>query len=345
MGLYNKDSRELLKRRLEEETFRRVTVSFYRYTTFSEPQAVRDLLFSEWFEMNCLGRIYVAREGINAQMSVPEHHLKSFLEKLQKHAGLRDIPVKYAVEDNGKSFYKLTVKVRPRIVADGLEEGTYDTSNTGTHLTALEFHELAGRPEVVVVDMRNHYESEVGHFENAVCPQSDTFREEIGMVAEQLQDQKDKKILLYCTGGIRCEKASAYLRHLGYQDVNQLYGGILEYAREVRRLNLKSKFIGKNFVFDGRMGESVSGEVIAHCHQCGKKCDTHVNCANDPCHILFIQCPECADRYSGCCSAECRDMLQMPLRERRRQASVLNQKFGNRRAFRKALELKFKLAR
>ncbi len=343
MHLYNRKNREVLKKQLMEENFSRTTLSFYRYVRIEDPENLRNELFREWTGLNCFGRIYIAKEGINAQMSVPEHHLSVFLEKLRQHSGMEQMPVKYAVEDNGKSFFKLTVKLRPKIVADGLDDDAFDVTNVGKHLSAVEFHELVGRPDVLVVDMRNHYESEIGHFQGAVCPPADTFREEIEMVTEQFRDQKDRKILLYCTGGVRCEKASAYLKHKGFKDVNQLYGGIIEYVRQIRQLHLESKFIGKNFVFDERMGESVNGEVIAHCHQCGKKCDTHVNCANDLCHILFIQCPECAARYSGCCSDECRDILGIPEEEKQRIAPLFQRRFGNRKAFRKGLEHKLRL--
>ncbi|MEL7589650.1 MAG: rhodanese-related sulfurtransferase [Prolixibacteraceae bacterium] len=338
MNLYNRDSREVLKKRLMEEMFSRTTISFYRYVRFGDPKQIRDLLFMQWSEMNCLGRIYIAREGINAQMSVPTHCLPEFLEKLEQHPGLENLPVKYAIEDNGKSFYKLTVKVRPKIVADGLNDDAFDVTNVGRHLTAHEFHDLIGHPDVVVVDMRNHYESEVGHFRGAVCPPADTFREEINMVVDQLENKKGRKILLYCTGGIRCEKASAFLKHHGFNDVNQLHGGIIEYARKIRQLGLESKFIGKNFVFDERMGESVNGEIIAHCHQCGKKCDTQINCANDLCHILFIQCETCAAKYKGCCSDECRSVLLIPDSDRKAFAPSFQRRFGNRKAFRTDLE-------
>ncbi len=345
MHLYNRHSREVLLERFQEETFKRITISFYRYVRFENPQEVRDSFYTEWEGLGCLGRIYIAREGINAQMSVPEHHLEEFLERLGKCPGLENMPIKYAVEDDGKSFFKLVVKVRPKIVADGLEDDAFDVTNVGTHLSAEEFHHLADNPEVLVVDMRNHYESEIGHFKGALCPEADTFREEIEMVTRQLEKQKDRKILLYCTGGIRCEKASAYLKHKGFEDVNQLHGGIIEYARQIKKLDLKSKFIGKNFVFDERMGENISGEVIAHCHQCGKPCDTHVNCANDLCHILFIQCPECAAKYEGCCSDECRTALHASEEEKHLYIQSFQRKFGNRKAFRKGLEHKLTLIR
>ena len=321
--LENRVNKEILKQRLANETFTRKTLSFYRYVTIENTTDFRDDLYRKWAELNCFGRIYIAREGINAQMSVPERNLEMFLLQLNSIPELAGVPIKYAIVDNGKSFYKLTIKVRPKIVADGLDHNTYDLSKVGKHLSALEFHELAGNPETLVIDMRNHYESEIGRFENAVCPDADTFKDAIQIVIRDFDQQKDKKILLYCTGGIRCEKASSFLLHNGFKDVSQLYGGIIEYAQQIKHLGLPSKFMGKNFVFDKRLGETVDGQIISHCHQCGKPADTHVNCANDDCHLLFIQCSECASTYSKCCSEECAEIIKLPL-ETRRQLRVTN---------------------
>jgi UPF0176 protein len=166
--------------------------------------------------------------------------------------------------------------------------------------------------------MRNHYEYEVGHFEKAIEVPSDTFREQLPMAVEMLKEKKDKNIIMYCTGGIRCEKASAYMLHNGFSNVYHLEGGIINYARNVRQEGLESKFIGKNFVFDDRLGERVTNDVIAHCHQCGKPADTHTNCRNDACHLLFIQCEECAAKYDGCCTPECKIVYNLPAEEQRK---------------------------
>jgi UPF0176 protein len=324
MALYNKVNKQELKLLLKAESFRRRTVSFYRYVIIADPQLTRDTLFREWQNLNIFGRIYIAREGINAQMAVPESNWEAFIALLEQDIRFHNMPLKIAVEDDGKSFYKLSVKVRPKIVADGLDDGAFDVTDVGKHLDAAEFNEAMDLPGTLVVDMRNHYESEIGHFEHAITPDADTFREELPMVVEQLKDKKDKKILLYCTGGIRCEKASAYFRHHGFEDVNQLYGGIIEYARQVKANGLTSKFKGKNFVFDERLGEKISEETISKCHQCGKTCDTHTNCANEACHLLFLQCSECASEFQGCCSPACRETLALPMEERikkRKQAA------------------------
>ena len=339
MYLYNKINSEELKLKLYAEMFTRRTISFYRYFILDEPQSLRDQLYQDWSALNCFGRIYIAREGINAQMSVPEENLEAFFNSLKKYPILHQIPIKYAIEDDGKSFYKLAIKVRPKLVADGLNDDAFDVTNVGKHLTALEFHEMVGSGENIVVDMRNHYESEIGHFKGAIRPEVDTFREEITLVTEMLADKKDRKILLYCTGGIRCEKASAYLKHHGFKDVNQLHGGILEYARKMKQLNLEPNFIGKNFVFDERMGETVNGQVIAHCHQCGQPCDMHVNCANNLCHLLFIQCAECAGKYENCCSQVCCEVKNGTEEDKQSFLLKTNRKFGNRQVYRKSFSL------
>lgn len=309
--------KELLKR-LHDETFKRITLSFYRYVIINDTELLREELLKNWKTLNIFGRIYIAHEGINAQMSLPEENVEAFRKQLYSDKRFRNVPFKVAVEDNGKSFYKLTVKIRNKIVADGLSDSAFDVTNVGTHLTAEEWNEAMKKKNVVIVDMRNFYESEVGHFENAICPEAHSFRQELPMVKDILMGKEEKKILLYCTGGIRCEKASAYLKHHGFNDVNQLYGGIIEYARQVKAKGLESKFKGKNFVFDERMGERITDDVISKCDQCGTACDTHYNCANDSCHLLFIQCSSCHKKFEACCSEECQRTIHLPVEEQKK---------------------------
>lgn len=341
--LENRIDRRILKERLYQETFKRRTISFYKYFEIENPTGFRNDLYRAWSELGCFGRIYVAREGINAQMSVPEHNLEQFLNQLYAIPELNQLPIKNAIEDDGKSFYKLTIKVRPKIVADGLEHGTYDLSKVGKHLSALEFHEALDNPDAIVVDMRNHYESEIGHFKNAFCPDVDTFREEMQLVVDTFKNEKDKEFLLYCTGGIRCEKASSFLIHNGFENVSQLHGGIIEYAQQIKKLGIESKFYGKNFVFDERLGESVDGQVIARCHQCGKPADTHTNCANTDCHLLFIQCDECAQKFDGCCGEECQTIYHLPDEERKKLRLQHAEKYADSKIFKSRLRPKMKV--
>ncbi len=316
--LYNRVNKDVLKQSLQREDFKRITISFYRYVRIDQPQQLRDDLFLQWSALNCFGRIYVAQEGINAQMNVPEHNWEIFKEGLYSDPRFIGVPFKLAVDGNGKSFYKLVIKVREKIVADGIDEPGFNPSDTGNYLGAAEFNAAMEREDTIVVDMRNHYESEVGRFEGAFCPDADTFREELPQVIEHLKGKEDKKILMYCTGGIRCEKASAYFKFKGFKDVNHLQGGIIQYAKEVKEQGLKSRFIGKNFVFDERIGERITEDIIASCHQCGKPCDNHVNCKNDDCHLLFIQCDECSDKMKGCCTPACMNIIALPVEEQRK---------------------------
>ena len=316
--LVNRIDKNVLKQRLKEEKIKRKTISFYRYVNIPNPHELRDELYSRWSELDCFGRVYLAQEGINAQMSVPEDKWDTFEKALYSYSYFNDVPIKHAVDGNGKSFYKLIVKVREKIVADGINDPTFDPSHTGTYLNAKEFNEALSQEGTIVIDMRNHYESEVGRFEKAYCPDADTFREELPLVIEHLKGSEDKKVLMYCTGGIRCEKASAYFRHKGFKDVYHLHGGIIQYAKEIKELGIESKFKGVNFVFDERIGERITNDVIAKCHQCGKPCDQHVNCKNDDCHLLFIQCDECGERMQGCCTPECVRIHNLPIEEQRK---------------------------
>ena len=315
--LANRENKDVLKKRLQEENIERKTISFYRYVNISNPQELRDQLFRTWSEWGCFGRIYIAHEGINAQMSVPAKNWDAFVENLNNIAYFKDVPFKHAVDGNGKSFYKLVIKVKEKIVADGIKDPDFDPSKTGTYLNAIEFNKALEDPNTIVIDMRNHYESEVGRFEGAFCPDADTFREELPQVIEHLHGQEDKKVLMYCTGGIRCEKASAYFKHKGFKDVNHLHGGIIKYAEEIKEKGLESKFKGINFVFDERIGERITEDVLSTCHQCDEPCDTHVNCKNDDCHLLFIQCNACAEKMQGCCTPECVNIAALPIEEQR----------------------------
>jgi UPF0176 protein len=309
--LHNRVSQAELKKKLYEDTTPRLTVSFYRYFPITTPAIFRDELYKAFSKLEIFGRIYVAMEGINAQISVPEMHFESMKAHLDSIQGLEHLRMNVAV-DQGKSFWVLKIKVRPKIVADGIKDPDFSMQRTGQYLQAEAFNQLTDDPNTIVVDMRNHYEYEVGHFENAIEVPSDTFREQLPMAADMLKNQKDKNIIMYCTGGIRCEKASAYMLHQGFKHVFHVEGGIIHYANQVKDKGLPNKFRGKNFVFDERLGERITDEVIANCHQCGQPCDTHTNCANEGCHLLFIQCAACAQKYNGCCGEACKEVNELP---------------------------------
>jgi UPF0176 protein len=313
--LHNRISNQELKQKLLQETEQRTTISFYQYFAIAHPAAFRNELYETLNVLKVFGRIYVAHEGINAQVSVPVYNYEALKNYLYSYPTLNGIRLNVAVDDDGKSFWVLKIKVREKIVADGIHDPSFNMQNKGRYVNATAFNELTNNPDTIVIDMRNHYEYEVGHFEKAIEVPSDTFRDQLPMVAEMMQPFKDKNIIMYCTGGIRCEKASAYMLHNGFKNVFHLEGGIINYTNQVKESNLPNKFIGKNFVFDNRLGERITNDVIAKCHQCSKPCDTHVNCVNEACHLLFIQCNDCKQKFAGCCSTTCYNFKQLPQQE------------------------------
>ena len=319
MQLYNKLSAKERATLIDEAGKDRITISFYQYHKIENPQLFRDKLFLEWQTLDVLGRTYVSYEGINAQISVPSENFLELKNQLDTISFLNNIRLNVAIEQHNKSFLKLKIKVRDKIVADGLNDDTFDVTNKGIHLNAKEFNKMLEDPNTICVDMRNHYESEIGHFDGAITPDVDTFRDSLDIIEEDLKKNKENKnLLMYCTGGIRCEKASAYYKHKGFKNVFQLEGGIIEYTRQVKSEHLENKFLGKNFVFDHRRAEKISDHVVANCHQCGSPCDVHVNCANEACHLLFIQCKDCSEKMETTCSAECQEIIQLPYEEQKK---------------------------
>ena len=340
MQLYNKLSAPERARIIDENSQERITLSFYKYFKLGNPSLFRDHLFILWSNLDVLGRIYVAKEGINAQLSVPKENFEKFKISVNEIFPLKDIRLNIALEHFSKSFLKLTIKIRDKIVADGLDDSTFDVTRIGEHLDAKRFNEMLNDKDTICIDMRNHYESEIGFFKGAVKPNVDTFRESLKIIDEELnKNGKDRNYLMYCTGGIRCEKASAYLKHKGIENVFQLEGGIIEYTRQVKEQKLENNFLGKNFVFDERRGERVSDEIVSNCHQCGAPCDTHVNCANESCHLLFIQCDDCKKQMNNCCSEECKEINALPYDE---QKSLRKGKGNSNQIFKKGRSTKLK---
>ena len=319
MNLYNRlsnaESKELLGKTGED----RLTLSFYKYFKIKNLFIFRNYLFSSWSKIGVLGRIYVATEGINAQLSLPKKQLSVFMSELDQIYPLKGIRLNFAIKNSLNSFLKLKIKVRNQIVVDGIQNRNFDPTNVGKYLNAKEFNKVLSEKGTSCIDMRNHYESEIGHFIGAITPNVDSFKESINFIDKKFQNEnKNKKILLYCTGGIRCEKASAYLKFKGFKNVFQLEGGIINYAHQVKKNKYENKFKGKNFVFDNRLSENITNDVISNCHQCGSKCDNHVNCSNVACNLLFIQCKSCNKSLNGCCSIECQEINNLSLGDQKK---------------------------
>ena len=343
MQLYNKLSAEERAKIIDENSQERITLSFYKYFNLGNPNLFRDYIYIKWSAIDVLGRIYVANEGINAQLSVPNENLEIFKKSINEISPLNDVRLNIALEHYSKSFLKLTIKIKEKIVADGLDDKTFDVTRIGEHLDAQRFNQMLDNKNTVCIDMRNHYESEIGYFNGAIKPNVDTFRESLEIIDNELEKNgKEKNYLMYCTGGIRCEKASAYLIHKGIKNVFQLEGGIIEYTRQVKDKKLKNNFLGKNFVFDERRGERISDDIVSNCHQCGKPCDTHINCINESCHLLFIQCEDCREKMNSCCSTECIEINELSYDQ---QKALRKGKHNSNKIFKKgrSAKLKFKI--
>jgi UPF0176 protein len=316
--LYNKKGKKDLEKNLSNEMFKRVTLSFYKYVGLGELVDFRARLYRDFIDLDVLGRVYISEEGINAQISIPEDRYSNFTQYIYTYKEFKNIQIKMAIQE-GNSFYKLTVKVKNEIVAYNINKNSYDMNKVGKHLNPIEFNKELSNPDSITVDMRNHYESEVGHFKNAIIPDIDRSQDLLKEVKKLLNGKEEKKILLYCTGGIRCEKASSFLIKNDFKDVNQLKGGIINYSHEIKKNKIKSQFIGKNFVFDARMGERITSDIISHCHQCNHASDSHTNCANDLCHLLFIQCKQCNEKFKGCCCIECLDYYNLDEKNKKKK--------------------------
>jgi UPF0176 protein len=309
--LHNRVSRKLLKEKAMADQTPRITFSFYCYFNIEDPKQFRDHWYKMLNSLKVYGRIYIANEGINAQINCPVEHFETLRDFIYSHKEMNELRLNKAVQEDNHSFYVLDIKIRTKIVADGIFDPSFSMDNKGRYVNASQFNEMVKDPTTLVIDMRNHYEFEVGRFKNAIEIPSDTFREQLPMAAEMFESDKDRNIIMYCTGGIRCEKASAWMLHNGYKNVFHLEGGIINYINQVNAKNLENAFIGKNFVFDERLGERITDDVIANCHVCGKPCDVHVNCANSACHLLFIQCEECKKNLDGCCSTDCQSFIHL----------------------------------
>lgn len=273
---------------------------FYQYVPIKDPKAFRSEHLDLCNQIGLRGRILVAEEGINGSVSGTKEQTTQYKSALRNDARFANIAFK---EDKGIAhpFKKMMIKVKKEIVNFG---ASVDLNNTGKHLTPKEFLELYEKDEdVVIVDARNEYEARVGKFKNAITLPIKTFREFPEKALELLGDKKEKKVVMYCTGGIRCEKASAYLKENGFKDVSQLNGGILRFGKEFP----DTVWEGTCFVFDKRLTSGINSEEkpITACEICTEPCDLYKNCANVSCDRYCVVCIPCEQAYGGCCSKEC----------------------------------------
>lgn len=280
---------------------------YYLYTEISDPEryAIEHKRFCA--ELGLLGRILVAHEGINGTVSGLKEDTRRYCEEMKARPETREVVFKIDAAE-GHAFKKLSVKARTEIVTLGLgEEDLNPREITGRYLSPKAFYQAMQDPEAVILDGRNDYESQLGRFRNALCPDVAHFRDFPEWIRKNLAHLKNKPILTYCTGGIRCEKLSGFLVREGFQNVSQLEGGIVSYGRDEE---VKGRdFEGTCYVFDQRIKvdvNSVNPRVITLCQYCQEPCDRYRNCGNTPCNAQFILCERCEEANGKFCQAECR---------------------------------------
>ena len=292
-------------------------IACYRFFALQgDLEEMRWPLKEKCLRLSLKGSILLSKQGINCFLSGSPEAIKEIKQVLQDTFGITDLIFKESLSES-QPFNRMLVKVKQQIVPT--DDSNIDpTNHTGPTISPQEFKRWMdeGR-EMLILDTRNDYEYRIGAFENSAHLDIKNFREYEKNLSQIDEKWKDKPVVMFCTGGIRCEKASAYYKHKGFKNVFQLEGGIINYVRQVEANDLENKFLGKNFVFDERRSERISDDVIANCHQCGKPADMHTNCANEACHLLFIQCDECKAQMENCCSTSCMEINRLPFEEQK----------------------------
>jgi UPF0176 protein len=274
---------------------------YYQYVPIQDPDAYRTEQHLFCLEHNLRGRIIVASEGLNGTVSGLAADCQAYMEWVKSDPRFASMDFKVEAHE-AHTFQKLHVRVKNEIVHSELPVNPLE--RTGVHLTPEEFKEMKNDPDVVLVDMRSNYEHAVGKFKGAVTFDMENLRELPDHVAE-IEHLKDKKIITYCTGGIKCEKASAYLLERGFENVYQLHGGIIRYGLEAEG----EDFDGKCYVFDGRLTTNVNKvnpAVISRCYVCNTPSERMVNCANSDCNRHMPLCEQCGTEMEGTCSEACK---------------------------------------
>ncbi|MCY7351897.1 MAG: rhodanese-related sulfurtransferase [Cytophagaceae bacterium] len=277
-------------------------VLFYIYTPIDQPEVYRDEHHRFCLEHNLLGRVIIAEEGLNGSVSGLAADCAAYMAWL--YADPRFAAIDFKIESSEKpAFQKLHVRVKTEIVNSDLPVDPL--IRTGIHLEPAAFKMMKNNPDVVLVDMRSRYEHEVGKFKSAITFEMDNLRE-LPEHVQEIEHLKDKKIITYCTGGVKCEKASAYLLEQGFQNVYQLHGGIIKYGLEEGG----EDFDGACYVFDNRVTTEVNRvnpSTVAHCHLCNTPTNRMVNCANPECNDHLPICAACGWTLEGSCSTDCRE--------------------------------------
>lgn len=287
-----------------------IVLGFYKYANIKDPKAVAKSLREFCNPKSYLGTILVSQEGLNGSVSANTLNTVALRKFLQAIPGFSELFFKEEETYEEHPFKKIKIKIKDEIVRFDFN---VDLKNTGTHISPDEFLELYDdngelKKDVVILDIRNDFEYKVGRFKGATHVNLQTFREFTKKV--DLKKLKNKKVVMYCTGGVRCEKASAFVKEQGIKDVSQLSQGIIQFGK----IHQQSVWEGKCFVFDKRMVSSMNSEseTVSICHLCNSLCDFLRNCRNVKCNLFYVSCLDCEKTYNKCCSIECQKIVDKP---------------------------------
>jgi predicted sulfurtransferase len=290
-----------------ERAFMGKILLFYKYVSIEYPKRILKWQQKICADLKLRGRIILATEGINGTVGGDEAAINCYIAIMRKHPLFSDIDFK---EDVGGAdcFPRMEIKVKNEIVHLGIDPKELTIKDTGSHVSPEQAHKLMDEksPDLVVLDARNNFESRIGTFTNSITPDIDHFRQLPQFIDENVELFKDKRVLMACTGGVRCERASAYLKSKGVaKEVMQVEGGIVRYAEKYP----DGFFRGKNYVFDGRIAVQITDDVLTKCDICQTKCDDYTNCSNAECNKKFIACGQCIITLENCCSKECQYLI------------------------------------
>lgn len=295
---------------------------YYKYVDIKYPEAIKQWQRSLCESLELTGRIIIAHEGINGTVAGTDEATQAYIKAMNEHELFGDIDFKTA-QGGSESFPKLKIKVKNEIVRLGVDPVKVTVKDTGQHLTPQQTHELLSNPpkDLVILDTRNNYESAVGTFEGSITPDIRYFRQLPAYLDENIDKFKDKEVLMHCTGGVRCERATALLVQKGVaKKVYQVKGGIHRYIEQYP----DGHFRGKNYVFDKRITVKVNDDVLGSCYLCKKPCDDYFNCLNALCNKHFICCEPCLQEFNKTCSSKCKTAIEQNADQKRPPLEKIN---------------------
>ncbi|NIH16585.1 MAG: rhodanese-related sulfurtransferase [Buchnera aphidicola (Periphyllus lyropictus)] len=298
------NNKKFLKSNIDEHL--RINFSFYKYFYIKDKIYIKNKIKKFFKKLEIFGRIYISSEGINVQANVLKkffYIMKKFIYNL--HLDLNNVFINIGIDNFKQSFFSLVIKIKKRIVNDNLKLSLLNSNYYPKYLDSKSVNKYLNNKNVIFIDIRNNYEYKIGHFKNSISINTKTFRSQLSNLFRYIKNYKKKKIVIYCTGGIRCEKTAFLMYKKGYKKVYQIYGGIIGYVNDCKKNNNPVNFLGKNFVFDFRLKENITQEILSNCYHCSNKSDYYLNCMNEKCNLLFIQCLICSKKYKSFCSEKC----------------------------------------